>query len=236
MTKVCHMTSAHDALDDRIYLKECISLQKSGYEVYLVAEGENKISEGVHIVGAGPKPDGRIKRMTSFAKRVYGIAKELDCDIYHFHDPELLPYGLKLKKMGRKVIFDSHEDVAGQIEDKEWIPKFLRGMIASAYHAYETHVSKRIDVVVTATPHIGDLFKNRAKEVVVINNFPKLDDIEFSNIPFEERENIVCYAGGISKIRGMDVMIESVKGLDATLMLAGPCDEIEKLNGGVLNT
>ena len=52
------------------------------------------------------------------AKDIYKKALEIDADIYHFHDPELLPYGLKLKKKGKSVIFDSHENYSEQIKEK----------------------------------------------------------------------------------------------------------------------
>ena len=40
MIKVCHMTSAHDGEDIRIFHKECMSLARAGYDVYLVQPGE----------------------------------------------------------------------------------------------------------------------------------------------------------------------------------------------------
>jgi len=51
--------------------------------------------------------------------------------VYQLHDPDLLPIGNKLKSLGKKVIFDSHEDVPQQIKDKEWIPKILRNLISN---------------------------------------------------------------------------------------------------------
>ena len=39
MIRVCHMTSAHPAEDVRIFQKECVSLAKAGYDVYLVERG-----------------------------------------------------------------------------------------------------------------------------------------------------------------------------------------------------
>lgn len=230
MIKVCHVTSVHEVEDDRIFLKECISLAKNGYDVCLVERGETYDKEGVHIKGIGYVPEGRIKRMIIGGRKAYSKALELDADIYQIHDPELLPYALKLKKKGKTVIFDSHEDVPAQIIDKTWIPKFFRYMIAKAYKTYEDHVVKKIDAVITATPHIADMFAGRAKRVVDINNYPKLDDIQFHEMPFAQREPIVCYAGGIDVIRGEKVMIEAMKNSEKILVIAGD-HVVEEING-----
>lgn len=230
MIKVCHMTSVHQPFDTRIFLKECMSLSQEGYDTYLVVKGNSCEKNGVHVVGCG-ESKGRFRRMLFFAGKIYREAIKLDCDIYHFHDPELLGYGLRLKKRGKKVIFDSHEDVPAQILDKEWIPMLLRKMISGCYRLYETYVVKRIDAVVAATPHIGRQFEGRARKITVVNNYPRLDDIVFHTNSFEEREAIVCYAGGISEIRGEKVMIEAMRDLDGILVLAG---EHEKMQlGGV---
>ena len=225
-TRICHMTSAHNSSDIRIFVKECSSLADAGFDVSLVACGDSRIENCVRVVGCG-EAGGRRNRMTKFAKVIYEAAVPLDCDIYHFHDPELLPYGIKLKKQGKKVIFDSHEDVPAQILDKEWIPAPFRKAIASAYRAYETHAVRQFDAVVAATPHIAEQFEGRAKRIVVVNNYPRLDDIVFHETPFEDREPIVCYAGGISEIRGERIMVEAMKDVDGTLMLAGDCSGSE---------
>jgi len=219
------MTSAHPWNDIRIFVKECQSLAKAGFDVYIVAEGMDREEKGVHVVGCGLQPSGRRERMGEFAKKVYEKALSIDCDIYHIHDPELLPYGVKLKKLGKKVIFDSHEDVSGQILDKEWIPSFFRKIIALCYKQYETYCVKKFDAVVTATPHIKDLFYGRSKNVTDINNFPKLDDIVFQEKAFEDREPIMCYAGGINEFRGEKVMLEAMEGIKGNLILAGDYDE-----------
>ena len=219
--KICHFTSAHQSSDVRIFIKECTTLAEAGYDTYLVAKGESREQNGVHVIGVGTMPENRIKRMAGFSRTVYKAALSLDCDIYHFHDPELLPYGLKLKKKGKKVIFDSHEDVPGQIQDKRWIPKPLRKLVSRCYRAYETHVVKQLDAVVAATPHIAEKFAGRAKKVVVVNNFPRLDDIVFHETPFSEREPVVCYAGGIDELRGEKIMLAAMQDMDGELIIAG---------------
>ncbi len=222
--KVCHVTSAHEQLDDRIYLKECISLANAGYKTYIVARGESRSINNVEIVGCGC-PKNRQDRMAGFAKSIYLKARELDCDVYHFHDPELLPYAVKLKHAGKKVIFDSHEDVPAQIMDKEWLPGPIRFIISKMYKIYESYAVGQFNAVVAATPHIAEKFAGRCPKVVTVNNYPKLDDIQFHEKPFTKREAIVCYAGGISEIRGEKIMVEAMENVKGTLIMAGEHEE-----------
>lgn len=218
--RICHVSDAHRSLDDRIYLKECQSLAAAGYETYYVVRGKTEERGGVHIIGCG-QPAGRLDRMIHFSRRIYQKAMALDCDIYHLHDPELLPYALKMKRKGKKVIFDSHEDVPAQILDKTWLPKSLRHVVSALYKRYETHVVKKLDAVVAATPHIGKQFIGRAKKVVVVNNYPKLDDIVFQEVPFKDRERIVCYAGGLDEKRGGKIISQAMRNVNGTLTIAG---------------
>ena len=93
--KICHITSAHPQEDVRIFHKECVSLAAHGYETYIVACGKTYVKSGVHFIGIECESSGRFKRMTKVVKAVYDAALKLDADIYHIHDPELLPYALK---------------------------------------------------------------------------------------------------------------------------------------------
>lgn len=220
MKRVCHFTSVHKSLDDRIFEKECVSLAKAGYEVTIVAGGDSFTRDGVTIVGCGESKN-HLDRFLFLSRRVYKEALKLDCDIYHFHDPELLPYGLLLKKKGKKVIFDSHEYTPGQILDKKWIPGPLRRIVSEAYKRYETRVVGKIDGVITATPFIAEQFAQRARRAVDIRNYPILDDIENGDKPVSKRDNVACYAGGINEGRGEKVMLEAMKSVDGRLLLAG---------------
>ena len=222
MTKVCHMTNVHGVEDIRIFRKECVSLANAGYGVDLVERGESYEKNGVHIVGVGDIPADRRRRMTEGAKKVYEAAKQVDADVYHLHDPELLPYGLKLKKAGKKVIFDSHEFYSLQIREKHYIPKPLRNMIASLYEAFETRALRRIDAVVyPCTVQGRDLFANRAKRAVKIENYSMPVDPEIlPNGPANTRA--VIHAGGLTAARGITTLAHAVSKTDAKLILCGP--------------
>lgn len=219
--KVCHLTSAHPQEDIRIFHKECASLARHGYETYQIACGKTYEKFGVYQIGIGDRDVGKLRRIVKTARRVYKKALELDADLYHFHDPELMPYALKLKRQGKKVIFDSHEDVPDQIMNKVWIPKPLRKIVSGLYRSYESHVVKKLDAIVAATPHIAKKFDGRAKKVATVNNYPKLDDVVFHNTPFTDREAIVCYAGGINENRGESIMKDAMKNVDGELLIAG---------------
>ena len=234
MTKICHVTHLHSTTDTRIFLHECRSLAKAGYDTYLVAPGNSREDHGVHIIGCGESPATRWGRFGSFRRRVCKVARELDADIYHIHNPLLLPFALEMKRAGRHVIFDSHEDVPGQILDKTYLgPLFIRKIVSKIYRAYETYASRRIDSVIVTDIHGIRIFEGRAASVVYVDNFPDLEDIRFHDGDFREREPIVCYVGGITRIRGIAEMAKAMEGVDGKLIAAGSADAgLEKFSHG----
>ncbi len=223
MVKVCHMTSAHGEEDDRIFYKECVSLAKAGYNTYLVERGESREKNGVHIVGVGELPQSRRKRMTEGAKKIYEAAKAVDADIYHFHDPELLPYGMKFKQAGKKVIFDSHEFYREQLREKEYLPAWLRACVATGYGAYENHVLRHCDAVISPCTLNGkSFFENRCRRVAIISNAAILGeffDLYDPNTPKEDRQ--VCYVGSLTEARGISADIKAAYQASAAIALAG---------------
>lgn len=220
--KVCHLTSAHQWNDIRIFVKECSSLARNGFDVSLVAANcPSQTVNNVNIVGVQIQAKSRLHRMRQVAKAVYEAARQLDADVYHFHDPELLPYGLKLKKQGKTVIYDAHEDVPRQIMGKFWINKYLRRFVSRNFERYENRVSRKLSGIITATPYIAARFLKLNPRTTDINNFPLENELA-SETKWEEKQNQVCYIGGISGIRGNTQLVKAMEHTgNVKLVMAG---------------
>jgi len=229
-TKITHLTSAHPRYDTRIFIKMCCSLaKKENYEVHLVvADGlGDELKSGVKILDVGAKKGGRISRMTTTVKKVFQKAKALKSQIYHLHDPELLPVGIKLKKLGYKVIFDAHEDLPKQILAKHYLNGVTKNILSKSVAVYESYTLKKFDFIISATPYIRDKFLKINKHCIDINNFPILDELS-NDTPWSEKKDEVCYIGGIAKIRGIKEVVKAMELTnDLSLNLAGKFSEKE---------
>lgn len=236
--KVCHLTSAHPNLDKRIFRKECISLNRAGYETYIIAQGESFKEQGVYIIGIPRLRYGRLERVLLTTRRVYNKSLEIDADIYHIHDPELLPYALKLKRRGKTVIFDSHEDFFVVAEESKYIPKFLRKLVSKIVSKYITYACKRLDVIISVTPHICEKYKKINKNTYMITNYPVISNNEkLTPINKLSLNKAIAFAGGINSGDNHEKIINAISKIDDTkYILCGKgeksyIDELKKLKG-----
>lgn len=221
MKKVCHLTSVHPRYDTRIFVKECGSLAKNGYEVSLVVAdgkgGETKNNIKIFDVG---KQHSRIKRIIKTPNLVLKKALNIDAEIYHFHDPELLKIGIKLIKKGKKVIYDVHEDVPRQILSKPYIKQFLRPFISKTFEKYENKKASKFSFIVTATDFIENRFLKINKNSKAIKNYPIISELKI-DIDWRQKENKVCYIGAFSEVRGIKEIVKAMEKSTYRLNLAG---------------
>jgi glycosyltransferase involved in cell wall biosynthesis len=225
MTRICHFSSAHQGLDIRIYRKQCLSLARAGFDTHLViaasaAEIAEAATHGVAVHPLAPAR-GRLGRILFQSWRCYRRARALDAEVYHFHDPELIPYGLLLHWQGKKVIIDLHEDLRGDIHSKHWIPPMLRRAIGTAARRLEHAAARRLSAVVAATPFIGKLFEHSAGRLAIIHNYPMVDELADAPSPGQAARDCVCYVGAIDDIRGIREAVRALETVDCKLLLAG---------------
>ncbi len=198
--KVCHLTSGHIPFDTRIFHKEAKTLAKAGYNVSLIAQhNKEEVVEGVRIVPL-PKPRNRFERMTKVVWKLLRLALKEKADIYHFHDPELIPIGLTLKLFGKKVIYDVHEHYPNSILDKFWIPKRLRQIVSKLFTLFEKTSGPFFDYIVYTTPIVGNRYKKMKVRTKRIENYPL---IKLSKYSEKKTKKYIIYLGGMSKSRGI---------------------------------
>jgi glycosyltransferase involved in cell wall biosynthesis len=201
--RIAHLTSAHPRNDTRIFIKQCRTLAAHGYDVTLVVADDkgDESRDGVRIVDAGRLP-GRLKRIFTTTRRVFDKAVALDADVYQLHDPELIPIGLRLKRRGKTVIFDSHEDVPRQLLGKPYLGTVSRQVLSQTFSWYQRYACARFDGIITATPFIRDTFLKINRNTIDVNNFPLIGELDAA-VPWGQRRAEVCYIGGIGAIRGI---------------------------------
>lgn len=219
---VCHVTSVHPRYDVRILHKECMSLASHGFAVTLLVNDTlpNENAEGVVIISTQFNPRNRLARMVKSKRRVRKLMREIDADIYHFHDPELLPLGKRLKKSGKIVIYDSHEDVPRQLLAKTWIPRWMRKPLSFVYEKYENRIVRSLDAVVVPTPHIRNRFINYNSNTTIVANFPLKQEFSDTLVPVEKKEQ-ACYVGGITRHRGIMQIADATHRANMKLVLCG---------------
>lgn len=230
MNKVVHISTVHPTFDGRIFHKECVSLADVGYDTHLiVTHTKNEEVNGVKI-HALSKYKNRVERIFKGNKEALKIARQLDAEIFHLHDPELLPLGLKLKKEGKKVIFDMHELAGLMIKSKTWIPFVLRWSLSYLYSNYERRAFKNFDKIIVVTEKmVSDytdvVYPKYKNKVAVIRNLSLISKVE-NSIPVSiknGKEIVLIYVGGLTSERGIKEVVQSIQSIsNVKLWLLGP--------------
>ena len=226
LARVVHLSSAHRVFDPRIFHKECRSLVMAGYDVTAIglSSEPGMRRDGVKIRGLNP-PRSRSERMIRTIWNVYQAALRENAEIYHFHDPELMPVGALLKMRGKRVVYDVHEDVSFGIRYKQWLRPLLRWPVSMAFRVCEMMFVSIFDLVIAVTPSIAR--KYPAAKTRLVRNFPWSHEFwAVEGLPYEQREPIAVYAGVLTDRRGLREMSQAVelaaKQVPIRLVLAGP--------------
>ena len=225
--KVCHITTVHKATDERIYYKECKSLQHHGYDVSLIAPGIAPADKEKIIFFDAGTYSNRLQRIVAGGRKVFSHAKKSGADLFHFHDPELMLVAVLLRLSGKKVIYDVHEDLPRQLLYKNWIRcKLIRILSSWIVCLTEKIFVLFFNGIVAATDDISRKFP--AKKTITLKNFPSSKLISDSvHVEFNKRTFTIIYAGGLSKIRGIKEVIQALHIMEGKveLILLGEFDD-----------
>jgi len=223
--EVVHLTSVHPPDEARIAARECRTLLDAGFSTALVAADIGRPPYPGLPTLLIRRPSGRLMRMLLSPWRVMMVGASLRAAVYHLHDPELIPAGLVLKLLGKRVVYDVHENLPKQVLGKRWLPRWLRPLAARAATLIERVADSFFDAIVVANETSLARFRN--PRTVLVRNYA--DVREFARtIPetaYPDRQPLIAYVGTISRERGLLQMVDAmamVQHRDAQLVLAGP--------------
>ncbi|MCX7124324.1 MAG: group 1 glycosyl transferase, partial [Gammaproteobacteria bacterium] len=168
--KVVHITSVHTRYDVRIFFKECISLSENGFDVTLISpESKEQFASAVRHKSL-PRAKSRLDRFFRVGFHALILALREKADIYHLHDPELIPLGFFLKLFGKKVVFDSHENIGKGILDKQYLAKPVRIVMSKIMIRLLSLAGCVFDAIVIVVPGMSKDFP--LKKTFLVRNFP----------------------------------------------------------------
>ncbi|KRQ87437.1 Alpha-D-kanosaminyltransferase [Caloramator mitchellensis] len=204
--RICMLTSSHNIFDNRIYYKEILSLKKYYDDIYLIAPGDKDfVTEDGIKVRCFKKRRSWYDRLRPM-RDMFNIAKEVNADIYHAHEPDSFQVAVKLKKrFGKKIIFDSHEYYP------EAFAEHFGGLFEIAkkmIYIYEKSIAIHADYIVTVNDILVNKFKEYNNSVELITNYPVLEGE--INKTYSEKP-VFVYAGGLSEDRGILKTLEAIK-------------------------
>ena len=247
MKQIVHVGYAHSPKDMRIFEKECTSLaKKPNYTVTYVTSTKSGVPVGEYTdhgvrIRILPLVDKRYVRLIHY---LFDLKKELislDADLYHFHEPWLLPVVAgALKRRGKPVIFDMHELYREQFMQRKG---FIAKMIGRFYRRYERHVLPKLDAVIFPCKVLGldplEGIPLRRPTIYIDNTAITEDpDPEVRRKALEavaERLSgfdpegcpVTVYAGSLSETRGITPDVVGTARAGAKILLAGWFDSPE---------
>jgi glycosyltransferase involved in cell wall biosynthesis len=227
--RICHITTVHPAKDARIFYRMCRGLAAEKIEVVLIAPG----SFAAESYLRGSSWNDSLAQASRIRRAGIALRAALaeDADVYHFHDPELIPMALLLKalKRAKVVVYDVHEDYPSMMRDKYWLPRWTRpAAVLGARLA--NHVAGRFlsGIVVADRGVAADFLKIAPGKIFLHYNFPALDLFGQPDGPPRPTADLV-YLGGLSERAGIFVLLDALEilaasGIKPTVRLAGYTD------------
>lgn len=231
MKTVCQIATTQSRYDSRILFKQSASLVEAGFQVTIISADiiPEENYQGINIIPLDFVPKNRFQRFFKLYKPLLKKALDVNADIYQINGPENFKLALKLKKMGKKVVFDSREDHPANISEKKWIPLGFRKVVSYWYEDYEKRVLYKMDAVLTVTTYIYDRLKKINSNTHMITNYPIVGDDD--NVPCEKiQEDAVCFVGTMSPVDKHDNVIKALSKTENTKYLIAYTEESKYLN------
>lgn len=211
--KVCHVISGYIRDNARVYQRQCRSLYNADFEVSILTnDGEpEEYVDGICIFTTNIYFKRRLPILFFAKYQFLKRAIQIDADIYQLHSPELISLGIALKKLGKIVVYDAHEDLPRHILEKEWLPNFTRGFISVIVELLMNKALKQYNEIITPHLHVVNKLIGINKNTSLITNFPMINkDYKCDLNKYLAREKIMCYTGTVYEYSNQEFILEAM--------------------------
>ena len=228
--RVIHITSMHEFDDDRIFQRACLGLKNEGIEVELITQHKKRTlfyHEGIKIHPLKIRQGVKRRLLSSF--EAYKIARKIKADIYHFHDPDLLPFMFLMSLKGKKVIYDIHELYRVRFSQWKFIPNSLNKFFANMYQSLEYFFINKMSGFTLPSKSMHKLwYKDLKKPYAVVRNIHLLSKISKFELTNSKNNEFIIYSSGVNSPDKRNINI-----LKAFSILHAKYENIKLLFGGV---
>lgn len=206
--------------------RQAQTLVQEGYDVSFCVSDNGKFEtiDGIHYVPIGYSKSSYLKRMFSLSRLMYKAALSVDADIYQFGAPDLLGIGVKLKKKGKKVIFNMLEGYPYNFYNKTKLPRWCAGLCVFFMSSFMKKRIKKLDVVFAVSQDIMDYLNNwGVKNAVLLGNYPEVNkDYCLTKDEYLKRDNRVIYYGHFPESSYQENVIKAINDIpNVKYLLAG---------------
>ncbi len=214
--------------DERIYHKQIHSLNNKGLKVFYVTRSSSHIDLSDKLI-THKNFSIKIDINTFISKVIFLLESIKSLNYVQIHETSLLPLLKKIKRKSPNVrtIYDVHENMESLYRTFSNRIKPLKEILISFRRFKENRHLKYVDQIILANPPIShNPYSDSNIPVVVIENFPKVECLDFSNGNKKKSDNSIIYHGHLAPERGIKDLVSAMTHVklalpDATLSLIG---------------
>jgi glycosyltransferase involved in cell wall biosynthesis len=207
--RICHITSMHPWDNVRIYQRACMGLLKKGLEIHLIATYPGKKPQESGVQFHWLKQRQGWKRRIYSSREAYKLALNIDADVFHFHDPDLLPWMLFLSFKGKKVVYDAHENYTERVLGLSF-PNWIRLPLAKFWSFFECFCVAKFAGIITTTYSMQSIFSNINIPKLVVSNTIYLSALGDVNLKVDKKPFTIYTSGSHSDKRNCMQTIEAL--------------------------
>ena len=188
---ICHLTTAPQAGDERIFLRQASSMTKlSNVQIFIAGHGHLTENTKVGLFNFGSISKNRWVRILKSQYLAFKSWYKIRPNIWQIHDPELLFFALILCLLKKKVVWDAHEDYFVQFRShsnyRSYIPKTLQAPASRAIITLLKLIDRKAFGIICATPTIASKYRNR--NCVVVGNEAHIQEFAAVRPKFASRQ------------------------------------------------